>query len=115
MHEIPPSGHLAKDKTVNRVKRFFHWPGVDQDVETYIKECKDCGRAKYRTHKRPHIYIPYPIPDYPWQVIHMDFKTGLPRTARGHDSFLLVICRLTKRMHAREYTVHRTIRVRWRH
>jgi hypothetical protein len=45
------------------------------------------------------VHIPYSIPDYPWQVFHMDFKTGLPRTARGNDSFVLMICRLTKRMH----------------
>ena len=99
LHSVPLAGHLAKDKTIHRIKRFFHWPGIDEDVTRFIKECLQCGRAKYRTHKPGRVHIPYPIPESPWEVMHIDFKTGLPRTKRGHDSFIIVMCRLTKRMH----------------
>jgi hypothetical protein len=100
LHSNPLSGHLAKDKTTKRIKRYFHWEGIDADVVDFIKSCDACTSSKYRTHKASKIHVPYPIPDYPWQVFYMDFKTGLPRTKRGHDSFVVFVDKLTKRMHA---------------
>jgi hypothetical protein len=42
---------------------------------------------------------PLPIPEKKWEVITMDFITGLPRTNKQHDSILLVVDKLTKVAH----------------
>ena len=99
-HSVPLAGHLAKDKTTHKIKRYFHWPGVDEDVAKYCDSCKDCKLGKYRTHKRGAAHIPYDVPDYPWQVVHMDYKTGLPLTRRNKDAFVIFVCKLTKRLRA---------------
>ena len=39
------------------------------------------------------------IPTWKWDVIKLDFITGLPRTRRHHDSFLMIVDRMTKSSH----------------
>ena len=36
------------------------------------------------------------IPIWKWDVINMDFITGLPRTGRQHDSIWVIVYRMTK-------------------
>ena len=36
------------------------------------------------------------IPTWKWDVIKLDFITGLPRTRRHHDSFLMIVDRMIK-------------------
>ena len=36
------------------------------------------------------------IPTWKWDVINMDFITGLPRTRRHHDSIWVIVYRMTK-------------------
>jgi hypothetical protein len=40
-----------------------------------------------------------PIPEKKWQVITMDFITGLPRANKKHDSMMVVVDKLTKAAH----------------
>eukprot|EP00253_Pinus_taeda_P027012 PITA_27012 len=42
---------------------------------------------------------PIAIPEWKWEVISMDFITGLLRTVRHHDSIMVIVDRLTKAIH----------------
>jgi hypothetical protein len=42
---------------------------------------------------------PLPIPEKKWEVIAMDFITGLPRPNKQHDSIMVVVDKLTKAAH----------------
>ena len=39
------------------------------------------------------------IPDWKWEVISMDFITGLPKIMKQHDSIMVIVDRLTKVAH----------------
>ena len=39
------------------------------------------------------------ISTWKWDVINMDFITGLPRTRRQHDSILMIVDTMTKSSH----------------
>ena len=36
------------------------------------------------------------IPTWKWEVINMDFITGLPRTSRQHDTIWVIVDRMSK-------------------
>ena len=99
MHNAPLAGHLGAKKTAEQINRYFVWPSMTEDIERHIKECEICRKAKYRTTKRTQFHVASDIPEWPWHTIHIDFKTGLPQTSRRNNGFILVVDKLTKRMH----------------
>jgi hypothetical protein len=50
-------------------------------------------------HRHPGFVAPLPIPEKKWEVITMDFITGLPGTNKKHDSIMVVVDKLTKAAH----------------
>jgi hypothetical protein len=42
---------------------------------------------------------PLPIPEWKWEMVTMDFITGLPKTRKHHDSIMVVVDKLTKVSH----------------
>ncbi|GJP65193.1 hypothetical protein CLOP_g22099 [Closterium sp. NIES-67] len=42
---------------------------------------------------------PQPVPEQPWQVVSLDFITGLPITTSGHDAILVTINKFSKMIH----------------
>ena len=42
---------------------------------------------------------PLPVPEWKWEVISMDFITGLSMTWRQHDFVMVVVDKLTKAAH----------------
>jgi hypothetical protein len=51
-------------------------------------------------HRHPTgLLYPFPIPEWKWEVVTMDFITKLPRTNKQHDSIMVVVDNLTKTAH----------------
>ncbi|MEL7181406.1 MAG: reverse transcriptase domain-containing protein, partial [Pseudomonadota bacterium] len=47
LHDSPVSGgHMAVEKTLDRIRQRFWWPGMRQDVERYIEVCKPCAARR---------------------------------------------------------------------
>jgi hypothetical protein len=42
MHDCPVRGHQGINRIVERIKLYPTWPGLEQDVTQYIKQCKSC-------------------------------------------------------------------------
>ncbi|KAJ0390773.1 hypothetical protein P43SY_010459 [Pythium insidiosum] len=87
-HDDYQGGHQGVARTFDRLRREFYWHNMYRDVERYVKECVDCSTAK----GRPGNPGPSPgnlMPEYPFQVISMDFVTPLPASRQGNTSLLL--------------------------
>ncbi|KAJ0390881.1 hypothetical protein P43SY_010484 [Pythium insidiosum] len=87
-HDDFQGGHQGVARTFDRLRREFYWHNMYRDVERYVKECVDCSTAK----GRPGNPGPSPgnlMPEYPFQVISMDFVTPLPASRQGNTSLLL--------------------------
>ncbi|GJP39908.1 hypothetical protein CLOM_g24232 [Closterium sp. NIES-68] len=54
---------------------------------------------KISKQKQAGLLQPLPVPEQPWQVVSLDFITGLPTTTSGHDAILVVIDKFSKMGH----------------
>jgi hypothetical protein len=81
------------------LRQLYWWSNMKQDITRYIVECDICGRVKADHLRRLGFLQPLPILVWKWEYIYMDFITGLPRIAKGHDSIWVIMDRLTKTAH----------------
>lgn len=63
-------GHIGMEKVKRRAREIFYWPGINGDIEKYIKKCKICERFAQKNAKQT--LLPYPLPDRPWQRVGAD-------------------------------------------
>jgi hypothetical protein len=95
MHKVPYVGHLGYQKTIVVLKKQYYWPGV----VNFIARCLECQKVKVE-HKHPVGFLqPFPIPEWKWEVVTMDFMTKIPRIVKQHDSIMVVVDKLTKATH----------------
>ncbi|GJP43278.1 hypothetical protein CLOM_g2761, partial [Closterium sp. NIES-68] len=73
-----------------------HRPHMADDVQKFVILCTTCQRMKSSKQKKAGLLQPLPIPEQPWQVVSLDFITGLPTTTSGHYAILVVIDKFSK-------------------
>ena len=89
-------GHFGKSKTLEFLKQDYFWPGMTKDVERHVQMCQVCQKGKGTT-TNAGLYLPFPMPNKPWEYISMDFVLGLPPTQRTSDSIMVVVDRFSPR------------------
>ena len=45
-HDIPSSGHLGAEKTLEKVRHSFYWPAMKKYIEDYCLTCDKCVAKK---------------------------------------------------------------------
>ena len=45
-HEIPLSGHLGNKKTRNKIRKFFYWPNIFEDIRQWCASCPQCQKSR---------------------------------------------------------------------
>lgn len=98
-HDDPLAGHFGRTRTLELMKRKYHWPNLDRDVAEYVQDCQICQGTTARRHKPYGELQPLPIPTRPFVELSMDFVTGLPPTIhidRQVDAILVIVDRFTK-------------------
>jgi hypothetical protein len=59
----------------------------------------ECQKVKVENRHPIGLLHPFPIPEWKWEVVTMDFITKLPRINKQHDSIMVVVDKLTKASH----------------
>ncbi|GJS11377.1 putative reverse transcriptase domain-containing protein [Tanacetum coccineum] len=85
MHELHKSKYSiypGSDKMYQDLK-LLYWPNMKADIATYVSKCLTCAKVKAE-HQKPFGLLQQPeIPVWKWEIITMDFVSGLPRTPSG--------------------------------
>lgn len=76
-------GHLGIVKMKSVARSYIWWPGLDSDIERKAKACMGCLTT--RDNPRRVEISPWPVPEAPWQRIHVDFLGPI------RSSYFLVI------------------------
>ena len=69
---------------------------MKRDIADFVSKCANCQQVKVEHQKLGGMTQEIDIPTWKWDVINMDFTTGLPRTPRQHDSIWVIVDRMTK-------------------
>ncbi|KAL8595827.1 hypothetical protein ACOMHN_012245 [Nucella lapillus] len=91
-HDAPMSGHLAAQRTLQRVFRHFYWPGMCADIRRFCASCVRCQKtiAKGRVPKVP--LVKMPIVKEPFQKVGVDIiGPMIPRAASGNRYVLVMV------------------------
>jgi hypothetical protein len=59
----------------------------------------ECQNFKEEHRHLAGLLQPFPILEWKWEVVTMDFIIGFPRTCKMHDSIMVVVDKLTKAVH----------------
>ncbi|MBW0509948.1 hypothetical protein O181_049663 [Austropuccinia psidii MF-1] len=96
-HDTPFSGHLSEDRTRENVKTCIWWPMWQKDIAEYCKNCYRCQKANKSTGKRLGNMIKIQEHSRPWEIVHMNWVTGLPPGGdRSYNTCLVIVDRFSK-------------------
>ncbi|KAK4700362.1 hypothetical protein P7C70_g5887, partial [Phenoliferia sp. Uapishka_3] len=95
-HDAEEAGHRGVDRTIEKFRRTYYFPGCHEYIKNYVNTCDSCHRAKPLRQRQQGFLKPLPVPTGPWKSLSMDFIVKLPRTSRGFDSIFVIVDRLTK-------------------
>ena len=88
LHEGPFGGHLGEDKTLEKLKERFYWPGQYNDVRDWCRTCSVCASRKTPAPKPRASLKPVRVGS-PMQLVAVDILGPLPESRAG-NSYVLV-------------------------
>ena len=95
-HKSKFTVHPGSTKMYQDMKQYYWWPNMRKEVAGYVAKCSICQQVKVEHRKPAGLLQPLPIPEWKWEMITMDFVSGLPRGKRGNDAIWVIVDRLTK-------------------
>src|SRR5258707_4554077 len=98
-HSTAVTGHPGRWKTLELVSQNYWWPGLSRYVTKFIAGCDACNQTKTSPTQKVGKLIPNKVPSRHWQVISVDMIGELP-DSKGYNAVLMVVDRLSKRIHA---------------
>lgn len=99
-HDLPISGHLGIDKTLNKIRMKFIWPGMSNDVKAYVNACEMCAKRKTSAHLRPAPLMKFQPVNRPFERIALDVVGPLVTTYAGNKYILTVQDAFTRYLEA---------------
>ena len=72
---------------------------MKKDAAEYISKYMKCQQVKVEHQHPTGLLQSFPISEWKWEVISMDFTTRFPMTMGQHDSIMAVVDKLTKESH----------------
>jgi len=95
-HDSLLGAHHSGATTSAWLRERVWWSGMAAEAERYVRGCESCQRNKPDLRGRQGLPLSVETPSRAWEVVCMDFIGPLPRTARGYDTVLVVIEKLTR-------------------
>ena len=66
------TSHFGVDKTVARIREFYHFPKLRSYVRRHIAACVECILAKSKVGRQPGELHPIPPGKRPFEIVHVD-------------------------------------------
>ena len=93
-HENVMAGHFASEKTLDKVREHYFWPGMTGDIETFVKGCLSC--AKNKGGRKVRAPLAMFTAGAPMEKVHIDIVGPLPKSKKGNVYILVIVDQFTK-------------------
>ena len=91
-HDTPMSGHLATQRTRERLWFDFYWPGMSADVKRFCQSCDRCQRMCPRSRVKKAPMEKLPLVGVPFYRVAVDLVGPiLPASEGGHRYILVMV------------------------
>ena len=84
---------------ITMITKEFFWHNMKKEVAEYLACCIECQKVKAERQHLAGLFQLLPISQCKWEIISMDFITGLPKNFRLHDSIMVIVDKLSKETH----------------
>ncbi|KAF1334823.1 Retroelement pol polyprotein, partial [Globisporangium splendens] len=95
-HGAPVAAHPGARRTQLKAAQWYYWPTLEKDIHEYVGSCQTCARWKSNNRKKIGLMMPITTPQECWDVVSMDFITGLP-VSEGFGATFVTVDKLSKR------------------
>ena len=88
-HANPTAGHFGTERTLQRLRDFFYWPGLSTEVRLFCEICPECEVSKFPTRKNKAPLGTIKV-GFPLEVIAMDIMGPFPLSKSGNQYVLVI-------------------------
>ncbi|XP_062704520.1 uncharacterized protein K02A2.6-like [Aedes albopictus] len=82
LHQLH-KGHPGIDRMRSLTRTFVYWPNIDDHITALVRNCQECA-AVAKTDTKTKLES-WPVPEKPWQRVHVDFAGPV------NDTYYLVL------------------------
>ena len=75
-------GHPGYQKMITMLRKQFFCPNIKNEVVEFLARCIERQQVKAEHQHPAGLLQPLPIPNWKWEVISLDFVTGLPKNQK---------------------------------
>ncbi|XP_064462232.1 uncharacterized protein LOC135372664 [Ornithodoros turicata] len=91
-HDTLMAGHQGQKRTADRILAEFFWPGVQGDVQRYVRSCDVCQRTVPKGSVRKTVLGSVPMISTPFQRVAVDIVGPIsPPTQQGNRYILTLV------------------------
>jgi len=95
-HDSPLCSHGEIHKSIERLRRYYYWPGLVKYVKAYVNACEVC-----KSTKSSNCYLRPPLGKAPetqrfFQRLFIDFLGPYPRSRSGNVAIFIVLDHFSK-------------------
>jgi hypothetical protein len=98
-HDTKTAGHFYFWKTLNKLKKYFTWAGMNKDVQNYCRACHVCATRKNAGRKQKAEMRRYDV-GFPMEEVAIDIMGPFPESLAGNKYVLVIVDNFSKWMEA---------------
>jgi hypothetical protein len=81
--------HCGRDRTFNKMRARYHWPGMTKDIYQFLSKCIPCNTANLQQIEPP--LQESTMPQFPFETIAIDTCGPYPRAESGNSYIITVV------------------------
>ncbi|WMV59032.1 hypothetical protein MTR67_052417 [Solanum verrucosum] len=90
-HSSKYSIHPGSTKMYRHLREVYWWSSKSRGIAEFVIKCLNCQQVKVEYLRPGGLAQNIDHPEWKWEMINMDFITGLPRSYMQHDSIWVIV------------------------